>query len=64
MGGANYLRKLTIITIGGDQNIIKQLFPEFIEDIEDSNESKIKYTRRRRKEKHSTKKYEWEQQKI
>ena len=56
MGGANYLRKLTIITIGGDQNIINQLFPEFIED---SNQSKIKYTKRQRKENHSAKKYEW-----
>ena len=59
MGGANYLRKLTIITIGGDKNIINQLFPEFIKDIEDSNKSKIKYTKRQRKEKHSAKKYDW-----
>ena len=56
MGGANYVRKLTIITIGGDKNIINQLFPEFIED---SNKSKIKYTKRQRKENHSAKKYEW-----
>ena len=59
MGGANYLRKLTIITIGGDQNIINQLFPEFIKDIELSNKPKIKYTKRQRKENHSAKKYEW-----
>ena len=59
MRGANYLRKLTIITIGGDKNIINQLFPEFIKDIEDSNQSKIKYTKRKRNEKHSTKKNDW-----
>ena len=56
MGGVNYARKLTIITIGGNKNIINQLFPEFIED---SNKSKIKYTKRQRKEKHSAKKYDW-----